>query len=166
MPLLAEEILTLSNGKKITIKDNYTWKYVTSNKPSTIKYAEEAVTIWDKSLLRKDKDYSKALGLFLHYQNHTNKKIIGVVTQVSIINPFGKQIFKTTYEDEVVLKPSQRIKNNQYWVYKDNQFVSDEPYDRMWQMADNGTAKIKTKITKVIFEDGTILKAKPSKPRK
>ena len=36
----------------------------------------------------------------------------------------------------------------------------------LWQMADNGTAKINTKIMKVIFADGTILTPKPmaSKP--
>lgn len=164
LPSMSDEIVTTKDGKKVLLKDNYTWEYyrtLKSTDTSNVKYAEEAVTVWDKALLRKDAEYEKRLGLFLHYQNNTDKKIIGVIIKVDILNPFGKIVYNTTYEDEVILQPNERLKNDKYWVFSDNQFINDEPYDRMWQMADNGTAKINTKILKVIFDDGTILNPKP-----
>jgi hypothetical protein len=163
-PSISDEIVTTKDGKKVLLKDNYIWEYMESLKSTdtiNVKYAEEAVTVWDKALLRKDGEYEKQLGLFLHYQNNTDKKIIGVIIKVDILNPFGKIVYNTTYEDEVVLEPNERLKNDKYWVFSDNQFINDEPYDRLWKMADNGTAKINTKILKVIFDNGTILNPKP-----
>ncbi len=163
-PLMSDEIVTTKDGKKVLLKENYIWEYIESVKSTdttNVKYAEEAVTVWDKALLRKDGEYEKRLGLFLHYQNNTDKKIVGIIIKVNILNPFGKIVYNTTYEDEVILQPNERLKNDKYWVFSDNQFIDDEPYDRMWQIADNGTAKINTKILKVIFDDGTILNPKP-----
>ena len=164
--LFADEIVTTKDGKTVLLKDNFTWEYVLSSKITNIKYSEDAVTIWDKELLRKDGEYYKVVGVFLHYQNNTDKKVTGIVVKIDVVNPFGKSVLSTTYEDQVVLEANEKLKNDEYWVYKDNQFIDDEPYDKMWQMADNGTAKINTKIMKVIFADGTILTPKPmaSKP--
>ena len=163
----ADETLTMKDGRQIVVKDDFTWDYVAEVKPITAKYAEEAVSVWDKALLREDSDYEKRIGLYLHYQNNTDKKVIGLIVKVTIVNPFGKAALDTTFEDEVVLEPNERQKSDKFWVFKDNQFIDDEPYDRMSNMADNGTAKINTQILKVVFEDGTILNAKPApKPTK
>ncbi len=163
--IAADEILLTKDGKKVLLKSDHTWEYVEDKKPVEVKYAEDAVQIWDKSLLRQDSEYEKRLGLFLHYQNNTDKKIIGVIVKVTILNPFGKSVLETTFEDEVILKQNEKQKNTKYWLFKDNQFIDDEPYDRMWSMADNGTAKINTQILKVVFDDGTILSAKTIKKK-
>lgn len=159
----AEEIVTRKDGVQIILKDNFTWEQVKSTGIAEVKYSEDAVTVWDKALLRADGDYNKRLGLFLHYQNNTDKKIVGITVKVGILNPFGKSVFSTTYEDEAVLEPNEKQKNDKFWTFEDNPFIHDEPYDKMWQMADNGTAKIETKILKVILADGTILTPKPVK---
>jgi hypothetical protein len=185
----ADEVITNQAGQKILLKDDQTWEYINEEannveeevndeeeaveepvtEPTTVKlpavdakYAEEAVEVWDTQLFDEEVNYSDAVTLYLHYQNRTNKKVVGVVINVTITNPFGKTVFEHTYEDEVVLQPLERLRNDTYWYFEDNQFIGDEPYDRMWQMAQNGTAKIKTKVQKVIFEDGTILKTKPA----
>ncbi|HYH02426.1 MAG TPA: DUF3157 family protein [Bacillota bacterium] len=178
----AQEVVTNQNGQKILIKDDHTWEYLneankqTSTEPAgappaavNARYAEEAIEVWDTQLLERKVNYSDAVVLYLHYLNRTNKKVVGIVVNVVISNPFGKTVFEHTYEDEVVVQPLERLRNDTYWYFTDNQFIRDEPYDRMWQMAENGTAKVKTQIQKVIFEDGTVLKNKPavsSKPVK
>ena len=177
---VAEETVTTKNGMKILLKDNFTWEYldptlmnapeeqdtIAQTQKINVKTAEEAVTIWDKSLMRTDGDYKKSVGLYLHYKNNSNKRIVGVVVKVSIQNPFGKVVLNKTYEDEVVLAPNERASNENYWAYEDNQFINGEPYDLLWQMADNGTAKIITKVIKVIFADGTVLINKPNTQKK
>lgn len=177
---VAEETVTTKSGMKILLKDNFTWEYldptlmnapeeqdtIAQTQKINVKTAEEAVTIWDKSLMRTDGDYKKSVGLYLHYKNNSNKRIVGVVVKVSIQNPFGKVVLNKTYEDEVVLAPNERASNENYWAYEDNQFINGEPYDLLWQMADNGTAKIITKVIKVIFADGTVLINKPNTQKK
>ena len=166
----SEELLTRSDGTQIIVKDDFTWSFSataeandTSEIKKPIKYAEEAVEVWDKSLTLTEVNYSNAVALYLHYLNKTDKKIIGVSVYVAIMNAFGKTVYQRTYEDEVVLEPNEKLKNDTYWHFDDNQFISGEPYDLMWQMAQNGTAKISASIRKVIFEDGTILTTKPKK---
>jgi hypothetical protein len=172
IPMIAQDTINTKDGKRVLLKDDYTWEYVDTTqiteKPKhvNIKYAEEAVTIWDKLLLRRKSEYEqKEVRLYLHYQNNTDKKIIGVVVKVNILNPFGKSVLNNTFNDEIVLEPNERIRNDTYWIFKDNPFIDDEPYDRMWQMAENGTAKINAQVLKVVFDDGTILTAKTVKKK-
>ena len=156
----------LEDGRKVILRDDKTWDFVDTSTTSapliTAKYAEEAVEVWDKSLTLQEVNYQDSVALFLHYKNNTNKKIIGLSVHVNILNPFGKSVSERTYDDETVLEPGQTLKNDTYWHYNDNPFISGEPYDLMWQIAKNGTAVIKTKIRKVIFADGTVLVNRPN----
>ena len=60
------------------------------------------------------------------------------------------------------MEPNERLKNTKFWRFLNNPFIDNEPYDHLWQMADNGTAKIETTVLKVIFEDGAVLKSELS----
>ena len=153
--------VSMVNNSASTLKNN---REIEENKITVveIKKPEEAVTVWDSSLLRVDSDYQQRLGLYVHYKNNTNKKIIGILVKVKIINPFGHTVYSSVYEDETVLEPNERLKNTKFWRFLNNPFIDNEPYDHLWQMADNGTAKIETTVLKVIFEDGAVLKSELS----
>ena len=171
--LFADEIVANSLGQKIILKDDNTWvlqeiKPVSENIKKTFRYASDAVEIWDKSLSYsiesiEDARYYNSVILHLHYKNNTDKKVIGVSVYVQILNAFGKVVFENTFDDEVALEPNEKMRNTAYWHFDDNEFIHGEPFDLMWQMAQNGTAKIQTKVLKVIFEDGTILTTKKGK---
>jgi hypothetical protein len=163
--VFAEENAITKDGKVVILKDNNTWEYA-GNPVSEGKYAEEAVEVWDKSLIYQPQNteanrYSNSVGLFLHYKNNTDKKVIGVSVSISVVNPFGKSVYEATEDVETVLQPNEKKKSTTYWEFKENTFMNNLPYNSLWQMAKNGTAKIKTKILKVVFEDGTILTQKP-----
>lgn len=158
--VFAEEIVITKEGKEILLRDDKTWENVIGSS-TDIKYAEEAVEIWDKSLTLRESEYgSNFVALQLHYKNNTNTKIIGITAFVSIKNPFGKVVLENTYEDVVAVEPDEKLRNNTYWKYEDNQFINGQPFDLMWQMAQHGTAKIETKVLKVVFADGTLLESK------
>lgn len=166
----ADCIVTLENDKKVILRDDKTWDYTEeSDVPQAkqnIKYANEAVEVWDHSIELTEVNYSKSVALHLHYKNNTDKKVVGVVTHVTVINPFGKTVFENTFEDEAVIEPNERMRNDTYWHFDDNPFISGQPYDLMWQMAQNGTAKIVAKVKKVVFADGSVLAAKPAMKKK
>ena len=83
-------------------------------------------------------------------------------------HPFGNTVYETTYNDASTLEAMEIAHSDSFWHFDRNQFIANLPYNRMWQMAQNGTGKIITKVTKVVFEDGTVLnsRAKPGKKGK
>lgn len=170
MAIFADEIVTRSDGSKVLLKDDHTWIYLEEQAHQDsvpiarqIKYADDAVEVWDKSLSLTEVNYSNSVALYLHYLNHTDKKVVGVTVFVSITNPFGKILLQKTFDDEIVIQPKERLRNSTYWHFDDNPFISGEAYDLMWQAAQNGTAKITSSVRKVIFEDGTVLTSRPKK---
>jgi len=168
----SDELLTRKDGKRILIKNDFTWSFDStteetsqSEEKKTIKTVDDAVEVWDKSLSLTEVNYSDAVALYLHYLNKTNKRVIGISVYVAIKNAFGKIVFQNTYEDEVVIEPNEKLRNDTYWHFDNNPFIAGEPFDLMWQMAQNGTAQISTSIRKVIFDDGTILTSNSKKKK-
>lgn len=166
------EIVTRANGQKILIKDDNTWEAVPDKSPECNSFAphnditlpEDAIEVWNKALCLVDADKGKAVALYLHYSNNTDKKVSGITVFFSIENTFGDIAFEDTVKEEVTLEPYEKKRSDTFWRFSDNLFLVDEPYDKLWQIAQNGTAKIHTRILKVIFEDGTTLP--PAKPVK
>lgn len=125
-------------------------------------YADAALEVWKSSLAVVMQDSTKALGLYLHYSNRSSFKIVKESVEVSIFNPAGKFLFKKTFEDSIVLDPLQKFENPNYFSFKNNAFVKDEPADRLWAVAQAGSARIKARVLKVVLEDGTVLLPKPA----
>ena len=120
--------------------------------------AEDVVTVWNTDLLHHEDEYEReSVNLFLHFENLTNRRVVGVQTRVSIFNSFGKLVHKNTYDNEVSLPPFAREQNNVAWVFSNNQFIRGELYDKLWKMAVDSTGRIEVTVVKVVFEDGTIL---------
>ena len=163
----ADTTVTTDDGKKVILKSNGTWEYKEKESGNNeFKYAEDAVHIWDVSLFHWEKNYkinrySNCVALAFHYKNITHKKIVGIEVQCIIKNPFNKILLDKIFQDEVVVEPMGKLKKKMFWTFEDNEFINGQPYDRLKLCAMNGTGKITTKIVKVIFADGTVLKGKP-----
>ncbi len=166
IPLISDEVLVSKDGKKILIKDNFTWQYVQSNLGQKIKFAEDAITVNNIWLAEEDKEYDKAIALYWSYTNLTDKKIIGVEITTEVVNAFGKVVYSDTHEDEHVIEPNEEETSGHGYIFSDNQFIHDQPYDRFLSMVNNRTAKFNTRISKVIFEDGSILSSKQKEKKK
>lgn len=164
----AQEIVTRKDGTKVQLNPDNTWQLV---KPSTSipvseLTPEQALTVWDTTLIEDEHNYNRAVKLSLHYWNQTDKKVVGIKVKYDIKNAFDKLILSNTVEDEAVLEPSEKQRSTSFWVFPNNQFINNEPYDNLWQLAKNGTGKVQTKVLKVIFEDGTVLDAARGSKRK
>ena len=128
----------------------------------SVPYADAALEVWKSSLAVVAQDSTKAVGLYLHYSNRSSFRIVKESVEVSIFGPEGKFLFKKTFEDSIVLDPRQKSENPNYFSFKNNAFVKDEPADRLWAVAQAGTARIKARVLKVVLEDGTVLLPKPA----
>lgn len=126
-------------------------------------YADEALEVWKSSLAVVTQDSTKALGLYLHYSNRSSFKVVKESVDVSIFDRAGKFLFRKTFEDSIVLDPHRKFENPNYFSFKNNAFVKDEPADRLWAAAQAGSARIKARVLKVVLEDGTVLLPKPAR---
>src|SRR5204863_9106442 len=104
----------------------------------------------------------KQVLLTLDFENKIDKRIVGVLTDVTVKNPFGKAVLSQSFENEVTVPPKTKQRNEASWVFQDNPFINGEPYDKLWQIAQQGTAKIYVQIRKAILDDGTVLEAGPA----
>lgn len=170
-PSLFADIPAVTNdGRKVMLKNDGTWQFVEKNNEASKKSdglphsVQDAVEIWDTSLQHWEQDamkgrYHNSVALAFHYYNKTGQKVIGVVVHCTIRNAFDKVMFDKTFEDEIIVKPGERLRNTTYWIMKDNEFINGQAYDLLKMSALNDTARIKTKILKVVFADGTVIKA-------
>ncbi len=126
------------------------------SKPKT---PDQAVVIFNAALNIEEINFRDAVTLRLDYENKTNKRIIGVSVRVIVKNAFGKETLNTKLDDEISIPAGGMTGNVSPWYWQDNPFIKDQPYDKMAASVQNDTAKITTKILKVIFEDGTSVTA-------
>lgn len=162
------------SGEKVELSEDGTWKpaaeQANQEQPQTAaplvanpKTPDEAVSIYDTQLNRREHNYSNAVTFKINYKNKSAKKIIGIYANASFNNAFGKTVYTQNFEDEVVIEPGQMTNVDSFWTFKDNPYIANEPYDHMWQGVDNNTIKVKAKILKVVFEDGTVVEAAKAK---
>jgi len=177
-----QESVTLRDGRVVELHADYTWGWAQAPKVSPAddsqaaapndqpvvvpRTAREAVEVWDTTLDTEEVDSQQAVRLFIHYKNNTTKKVVGVSITVKITNSFGKTLYEFSKDDEVAVNPMEQMKNDAYFVWKNNPYIDGEPYDRMWESAQNGTGKVSVAVRKVVFEDGTVLTNEAQKKAK
>ncbi|GEM_PF-6826593 len=168
-----QESVTLRDGRVVELHEDYTWDWARNPRapqgdasapapaegqaPAMPRTAREAVEVWDTTFDNEKVDSRDAVRLFIHYKNNTPKKVVGVSISVNITSPFGKTLYEFSKDDEVVINPMEQMKNDAYFIWKDNPNNDNEAYNRMWEAARNGTGKVAVAIHKVVFDDGTVL---------
>jgi hypothetical protein len=158
---MADETAETRDGRRFLLKDDGTWEKLPGRAEDSSEEAGQAVEIWDRALAHEKTDGRDSVRLYLHYLNKTDRKIISVKTRVTIMDPFGKAVFKKVLDDNVVLSPGEKKKNDTYWHFDDDPAKLGQPYDKLWQLADNKTAHIAAQVLRVAFDDGTVLKTVP-----
>ncbi|MCC6200253.1 MAG: hypothetical protein IT466_05710, partial [Moraxellaceae bacterium] len=133
---------------------------------NTPKKPSDAVEIADITMNLREVNYSDAVAMTIHYKSKTSKRIIGVVSRITASNVFGQQVLSDLFEDEIVIEPGELTSGGSFWNWKDNPYIQNEPYDRMWQSVKNYTIKTKATVLKVIFDDGTKVEAATQAPKK
>lgn len=167
----AEQTATIDgSSKKVTLHEDGTWELlpepaiVLIDKPTSI---SSAVTVFDTTILTKEVNYRQAVTLAIRYENHTSKRVTGLLASLVVKNGFGAVLHSATLQEDIAIEPGEKTAGDTYWHWDDNQFIKGEPYDKMWQAVSSNTAKVEVKVVKVVFEDGTILKSSsPSATKK
>jgi hypothetical protein len=93
------------------------------------------------------------------FKNVGSNTIVGLRGYLSVIDGFGKEVYGFTFRDDDKILPGHDSGRGGY-SFEENQFEDDDPYHKMVPLIDAGTAKYAARITRIAFEDGTVLPKK------
>lgn len=139
------------NGMRVELRDDHTWQW-------------EAVKVWKTELEHHPGEYSfqKEVRLYVHYHNLTTRPITGIKAYLTIKNSFNETVIKQSLQEEVLLAPGEKQESNTYWIFGDDSYLGKSPYQKLWRLADNGTAKIEVEVYGFAFLDGEIIEDAPA----
>lgn len=147
--LLNAETITLSTGKQIIVKDDFTWSYMETSKNDTTYHIE------NKILEHVSGNYGRNyVQITFDVFNDTDVSIVAFKGNYKIKSPFKKIVVEAEFEEESVIEP--KSSKNVGWIYEDNQFISDQPYDKLYTMSQSNNALIEAELTQIVFSDGRI----------
>jgi hypothetical protein len=104
--------------------------------------------------------YSNTVVITPVFKNVSEKIIIGLRGQLSVVDGFGKEVYGFNFRSDDKLVPGRDSGHTGGYRFEDNQFMDDEPYDKMAPLIIAGTAKYSAKVTQIAFSDGSVLPEK------
>jgi vacuolar-type H+-ATPase subunit H len=106
---------------------------------------------------RDSAPYKEHVRAFFTFRNNSNKSIAGIQFEAEFLDSFGTSLYRAQLQLEQRIPAGSTSRADSYWYWEDNDFVADQPYDKMHSAAGAETLKVKTKIKKVSFADGTVV---------
>jgi hypothetical protein len=156
------------NGMRVELRDDNTWQWeAVADSLALIASptrATDAVRVWKTELEHHPGEYSfqKEVRLYVHYHNLTTRPITGIKAYLTIKNSFNETVIKQSLQEEVLLAPGEKQESNTYWIFGDDSYLGKSPYQKLWRLADNGTAKIEVEVYGFAFLDGEIIEDAPA----
>ena len=92
------------------------------------------------------------------FANETGKTIVGFRFTATFLSAFGDEVFRFSGESSERIEVGANSTAKTYYFFEDNQFIANEPYDKLKIFRASGTGKIRTTVNAVVFDDGTIVK--------
>jgi hypothetical protein len=108
---------------------------------------------------RDSKPYGSHVRAHFQFRNNSNKTLTGLIYKVEFLDSFGDVLYKiTSVKHQLKISPEEvNPIDAWYWYWEDNQYINDEPYDKLHAAASAGTIKVRVTIQKAAFNDGTVV---------
>lgn len=97
------------------------------------------------------------------FKNVSDRTIVGLRGRLSVLDGFGKEVYGFGFRDDDKLLPGKESRRGSGYQFEDNQFIDDQPYDKILPLIVGGTAKYHARVTRIAFEDGTVLPSSEGK---
>lgn len=147
------EIVTTLDGRQFDLKADGTYEAVDVEVAETAAISE--FTAWLKHVTD---DYGRQKIHFMpRFANESDKVIVGTKFTSVFENAFGDEVLTFSGETSERVEPRQTSSALIYYVFENNQFIPDEPYDKLLPIVMNKTGKVRTEFTHIAFSDGTVI---------
>ena len=152
--ILSSEIINTEDGRVIRLNDDGTYSILETETP---KNQIEVTSHFFKKHIGKYEKYS--IRFMPIFKNNYNKSIKAVKFDSTFLDPFGDKIYTLKEgKSEVSISPGKTSKTTLFYFWEDNQFINDQPYDKLLSSVTNSNGSIDTSIIAIVFEDGEVIK--------
>ncbi|MCK0150547.1 hypothetical protein MWU54_10965 [Marivita sp. S6314] len=152
---LAAEIVETTDGRRIELRADGTYVVLGEATASKIEM-EEAEPFFEHHAGEYNQNSMRFMPIF---KNNTGNTIVGFRFNTVFKSAFGDVVFEFAGESSERVPSGALSTANTFYFFDDNQFIPNQPYDKLKIFEGSSTGSITTEVTAVVFEDGTILKS-------
>lgn len=150
----ADEKVITTDGRAIILKDDGTYEITGLKKARWQDY----VIVVGALFRHTKRDFSQVIDFMPKFKNMSNKTIVGIEFTSTFRNVFGKKIKVLSGTVEESIKPGKISTARMFYVFKDNQFIDGEMYDKLLTLVTEKTGKHIETVSSIVFEGGEIVK--------
>ena len=125
-------------------------------KKESVEFVKHEIEHFGKNYKRSTLPYYDHIRAAFQFKNNTKKTVVGIVFKCKFMDSFNEVLYESEFKDQNKIKPGKSNSLDTFWYWKDNQFDSDEIYDKLFGAVSGGTIKAEVKIKKVAFSDGSL----------
>ncbi len=100
--------------------------------------------------------YSPRVEAIPTFKNVSKKTVVAIEHTLIIADAFGEKVIDGTSKLDIKIPPGKTVQSETFYYWEDNQFISSEPYDRLYGPVGTGVAKATIAVTKAVFSDGSV----------
>jgi len=149
------EVVTTQDGRRILLNDDGTYE-VMESAPTVVIPMTEQEPFFEHDAGEYGRNTMRFMPIFL---NETGQTITGFRFRAVFRSAFGDEVFSFEGESTERIAPGQTSTGSTFYYFEDNQFIGDQPYDKLLIFETSGTGSIETTVTAVVFENGDVIVA-------
>ena len=149
------EIVTTSDGRKLELNADGTYRLINESNSLKIQMSEQT-PFFEPFAGEYGENSVRFMPIFL---NSTGKTIVGFKFRSEFKSAFGEEVFAFDGESSEKISADTPSTASTFYFFEDNQFIENEPYDKLKIFESAGTGSISTKVTAVVFEGGEVVKS-------
>ncbi|EBA08133.1 hypothetical protein [Sagittula stellata] len=149
------EVITATDGRQFELNEDGTFSEIVLEAAS-----RAPLEIGEPLFTHNAGNYNQNTVRFMPIvTNTTDKTVVGYRFSTTFRSAFGDALFNFSGESSERISPGATSKASAFYYWEDNQFIGDQPYDKLKIFEANGTGSIETEVTAIAFDDGTFWKA-------
>ncbi len=95
---------------------------------------------------------------YRQFENKSDNTIVGLQYTVKFYDAFGELVHEFSKKDNIQIRPHKRNNMDEYTYWEENQFLSNQPYNKLFDCVSANLCKAEIEITQVVFENGQSIK--------
>jgi hypothetical protein len=147
------EVVVTTDGRQIELKDDGTFLILGESTSISIAMTEQ-LPFFQHFAGEYGQNTMRFMPIF---KNETGKTIVGFKFRSDFNSAFGDEVFSFEGESSEKVLNGSSSTASAYYYFEDNQFIGDQPYDKLKIFEAAGTGKISTRILAVVFEGGEVI---------
>lgn len=150
----AEEIQT-TDGRTIILHEDNTFDILGERRPMAQNYLEVRSHVFRH---HTDNFQRRSIRFMPIFRNRSDRAIAAVKFTTWFYDPFGNPILHTEGQTEERMEPGSRTRARIYYAFNDNQYIKNQPYDRLLHSVLTESATLRTEIRVIAFADGEVMR--------